>query len=26
LELSGEALSKAMQSGVLVEMHCEQDH
>ena len=26
LELSGEALSKALQSGVLVEVHCEQDH
>jgi hypothetical protein len=26
LELSGEASSKALQSGVLVEVHCEQDH
>ena len=26
LELSAEALSKALQSGVLVEVHCEQDH
>lgn len=26
LELSREALSKALQSGVLVEVHCEQDH
>jgi len=26
LELSGDALSKALQSGVLVEVHCEQDH
>ena len=26
LELLGEALSKALQSGVLVEVHCEQDH
>ncbi len=26
LELAGEALSKALQSGVLVEVHCEQDH
>lgn len=26
LELSGEALAKALQSGVLVEVDCEQDH
>ncbi|TAM61747.1 MAG: type II toxin-antitoxin system RelE/ParE family toxin [Rhodanobacter sp.] len=26
LDLSAEALSKALQSGVLVEVHCEQDH
>lgn len=26
LELSAEALEKALQSGVLVEVHCEQDH
>ncbi|MGV7191308.1 type II toxin-antitoxin system RelE/ParE family toxin [Xanthomonas axonopodis] len=26
LELSAEALSRALQSGVLVEVHCEQDH
>jgi len=26
LDLSGETLSKASQSGVLVEVHCEQDH
>ena len=26
LELSAEALSKALGSGVLVEVHCEQDH
>ncbi|HHH9302117.1 TPA: type II toxin-antitoxin system RelE/ParE family toxin [Pseudomonas aeruginosa] len=26
LELSAEALSKALQSGVLVEVYCEQDH
>jgi len=26
LELSAEALSKALQSGVLAEVHCEQDH
>lgn len=26
LELSGEALSKALQAGVLLEVHCEQDH
>ncbi|HYG04970.1 MAG TPA: type II toxin-antitoxin system RelE/ParE family toxin [Stenotrophomonas sp.] len=26
LDLSGEALSKALQSGVLMEVHCEQDH
>lgn len=26
LELSAENLSKALQSGVLVEVHCEQDH
>jgi len=26
LELSAEALSLALQSGVLVEVHCEQDH
>ena len=26
LELSAEALSKALQSGILVEVHCEQDH
>lgn len=26
LDLSGEALAKALQSGVLVEVHCEQDH
>ncbi|MGD9583062.1 MAG: type II toxin-antitoxin system RelE/ParE family toxin [Lysobacterales bacterium] len=26
LELSAEALSKALQSGVLLEVHCEQDH
>ncbi len=26
LELSEETLSKALQSGVLVEVHCEQDH
>jgi len=26
LELSAEALVKAMQSGVLLEVHCEQDH
>jgi len=26
LELSGEALSQALKSGVLVEVHCEQDH
>ena len=26
LELSTEALSKALQSGVLLEVHCEQDH
>ncbi|SMB24384.1 conserved protein of unknown function [Sterolibacterium denitrificans] len=26
LELSGEALSQALQSGVLTEVHCEQDH
>ncbi|ELO0670990.1 type II toxin-antitoxin system RelE/ParE family toxin [Pseudomonas aeruginosa] len=26
LQLSGEALSKALQSGVLLEVHCEQDH
>ena len=26
LELSAEALSKALQLGVLVEVHCEQDH
>lgn len=26
LELSGEALQKALQSGVLLEVHCEQDH
>lgn len=26
LQLSGEAQQKALQSGVLVEVHCEQDH
>jgi hypothetical protein len=26
LDLSTEALSKALQSGVLLEVHCEQDH
>jgi hypothetical protein len=26
LDLTGEALTKALQSGVLVEVHCEQDH
>lgn len=26
LDLSAEALSKALQSGVLLEVHCEQDH
>lgn len=26
LELSGEALSQTLKSGVLVEVHCEQDH
>ena len=26
LELSAVALSKALQSGVLMEVHCEQDH
>ena len=26
LDLTGEALAKALQSGVLVEVHCEQDH
>lgn len=26
LELSGDALAKALQSGVLLEVHCEQDH
>lgn len=26
LELSGEALSQALKSGVLLEVHCEQDH
>ena len=26
LELSAEALSKALHSGVLLEVHCEQDH
>ena len=26
LELSGEALLQALRSGVLVEVHCEQDH
>lgn len=26
LELSAEALSKALQAGVLMEVHCEQDH
>ncbi len=26
LELSTEALSKALQSGVLLEVYCEQDH
>ena len=26
LELSADALSKALQSGVLLEVHCEQDH
>ncbi len=26
LDLSGEALTKALQSGVLMEVHCEQDH
>ena len=26
LELSAEALLKALQSGVLLEVHCEQDH
>lgn len=26
LELSAEALAKALQSGVLMEVHCEQDH
>lgn len=26
LELSGEALSQALKSGVLVEVHCEQNH
>jgi hypothetical protein len=26
LDLSAEALAKALQSGVLVEVHCEQDH
>ena len=26
LELSAEALSKALQAGVLLEVHCEQDH
>jgi hypothetical protein len=26
LELSAQALSKALQSGVLLEVHCEQDH
>lgn len=26
LELSGAALSQALESGVLVEVHCEQDH
>ena len=26
LELSAEALAKALQSGVLLEVHCEQDH
>ena len=26
LDLPAEALSKALQSGVLVEVHCEQDH
>ena len=26
LDLSGEALIKALQSGVLMEVHCEQDH
>jgi len=26
LELSGEALSTALQSGILLEVHCEQDH
>lgn len=26
LQLSGETLSKALQSGVLLEVHCEQDH
>ena len=26
LELSGAALSKALLSGVLLEVHCEQDH
>ena len=26
LDLSGQALSQALKSGVLVEVHCEQDH
>jgi hypothetical protein len=26
LQLFGEALSKALQSGILLEVHCEQDH
>lgn len=26
LDLTGEALAKALQSAVLVEVHCEQDH
>lgn len=26
LELSADALSRALQSGVLLEVHCEQDH
>lgn len=26
LELSAESLSKALQAGVLLEVHCEQDH
>jgi len=26
LELSGNSLSKALQSGLLVEVYCEQDH